>query len=372
MNKTIRAKWALLAMACACVVFSAVAEDEAEAKPAEGGEAVPEVAAAKPEKFFYPLLRCILIDGCEVQVLKPREKEWKAVEEKKFYPLGSTFRVNPLAKDGVRAEFAFGEKSRLVVTNSAEFATKEIEIGDAARTLVPRRGTLSLNLPRTLRDGMFSVAAPFFECCNLAGESMFTYAAEGDGDEVVIRCVTGSMALVGRHYKIERMGAANQIRIRTTGDDLFTSMRGESGDCKVQLDQGLTQEKNFETGEVKDVPKTLEFSLSPQCAIKIFRAKSKVGGRMVVSMMTFNPAGEMVNRCAFAENRANVNSGELVVAATVPEAEKDKAKSADEEAEAVESVDVKPEDGAEEKKEDENKEEASEDADKKKKSEDDI
>ena len=339
-----------MAFAVCAVLSSACAEEEAEAKPADG-EAVEGVPAldAKPEKFFFPLVRCRLIDGCSVQVLRPKADDWSPAEEGRYYPLGSSFRVEPAETDTVKAEFAFGDKVVLKATNVVEFATEAIEIGAPSRTVLLKNGRFMLDLPRTLPDGLFMVKAPFFSCMNLAGESVFDYTLTGDGDEAVVRCVTGSMALEGRHYKIAQMRAANQIRIRTTQDDLFTSLRGESGDYVVTLDQGIIQDKNFETGEVKDVPKSLDFSLSPQCAIKIFRRKAAVAGRMIVSMMTFNPAGYILNRCAFAENRANVNSGELVVPDSIPlEADEkkkgaSKAKDADAEAETVESVDAKPE-----------------------------
>ena len=101
--------------------------------------------------------------------------------------------------------------------------------------------------------------------------------------------------------------------------------------------------------------------------IKIFRRKAATAGRMIVSMMTFNPAGEMLNRCAFAEGRANVNSGELVVPDTIPDSGKDKAKEAEADAE-TESVDATPAaapaDKDEEKEEkEEKKEKKSEDSD---------
>ena len=342
-----------MAIAVCAVLSSACAEEEAESKPAAEGEAVEGVPAleSKPEKFFFPLVRCRLVDGCSVQVQKPKSADWEVAEEGRYYPLGSSFRVEPGENAALTAEFAFGAKVILKATNAVEFATEEIEIGAQARTVLLKTGRFLLDLPRALPDGSFSVKAPYFACMNLAGESVFDYNPTGDGDEAVVRCVTGSITVEGSHYKIARMRAANQVRIRTTNDNLFTSLRGESGDYVVTLDQGLVQDKNFETGEMKEVPKSLDFSLSPQCAIKIFRRKAAVAGRMIVSIMTFNPAGYILNRCAFAENRANVNSGELVVPDSIPmtEGEKKKAKekSADAEAaETVESVDAKPEEPA--------------------------
>ena len=339
----------VLATACACTLLTPVwAQDEAPAdeKVGEGEEFA--VEQKKNQKVFSQLMCCMRVEGT-VEVLTPRSETWGAAEEGRFSPLGASVRVSGSAP---RAEFEFGEKATVVVTNAAEFSTHEIGIGEQSRTVVLKSGRVYLNLPRTLKEGAFSVTAPFFKAVNLAGESQFDYTAEGDGDEVVVRCVTGTLGLEGRHYKIPSMGAANQIRIRTTGDDLFTSLRGESGDCKVVLDQGVGTEKDFETGDVKDVPRSLTFQLFPQYAIKIFRRKVEVGGNTVVSMMTMDSAGEIKNRCAFAEGRSMINSGELVVSTQVQDTEVKKAKASAKDAEEVESVEAPAEKQEEEKKDD--------------------
>lgn len=345
MNRTISFKTAVAAASVsAFTAFVPVfAQEEAEAgKPADE---IAAPAAAKPEKAFYPLMRCVRVEG-KVQVLKPRTTGWVDAAEGRYYPFGSVVRALGEGAEAPRTEFALGEKSSVVLDRAAEFATREIEIGAPARALELKGGRVTLKLPRSLGEGLFKVVAPAFFCENLAGESVFDYANTHDGDEAVVRCVTGTISLKGDHYAIPRMGAANQIRIRTTGDRLFTSIRGESGGCTIALDQGLGTQKNFETGEVKDVPKTLDFLLSPKCAIKIFRAKASVGGGTSVSMMTFGASGDMLNRFAFAEGRSNVNSGELVISTKVPDAAASKgAKAAaddeDDEAETVEAAPAK-------------------------------
>lgn len=325
----------------ACVVFAPVCAQDAEEPAAAAAEdgLPPPPSEAKP---FTALFKCVRVDGV-TQVLKPGASEWTKAEEGRFYPLGSAVRTVSEAGSPVSAEFSFGPEATIKLEGAAEAATRAIEIGERARTLELRSGRVLVNLPRTLKEGLFSVSAPYFTCSNLAGESRFDYQPLGDGDEVVVRCVTGTMTLEGRHYRIPRMAAANQVRIRSTGDDLFSWLRGESGDSKVVLDQGVTTEKNFETGEEKDVPKTYEFVLSPRCAIKVFRRRSPVGGNMLVSMMAIDASGEIKSRCAFAEGRSNVNSGELVIApVAVASAEKEKAKAASEDTEEVEAVEVKP------------------------------
>ena len=325
----------------ACVVFAPVCAQDAEEPAAAAAEdgLPPPPSEAKP---FTALFRCVRVNGV-TQVLKPGASEWTKAEEGRFYPLGSAVRTVSEAGAPVSAEFSFGPEATIKLEGAAEAATRAIEIGERARTLELKSGCVLVNLPRTLKEGLFSVSAPYFTCSNLAGESRFDYQPLGDGDEVVVRCVTGTMTLEGRHYRIPRMAAANQVRIRSTGDDLFSWLRGESGDSKVVLDQGMTTEKNFETGEEKDVPKTYEFVLSPRCAIKVFRRRSPVGGNMLVSMMAIDASGEIKSRCAFAEGRSNVNSGELVIApVAAASAEKEKAKAASEDTEEVEAVEAKP------------------------------
>ncbi|MBQ6007105.1 MAG: hypothetical protein IJL17_01100 [Kiritimatiellae bacterium] len=362
---------AMFAPLCAQDAEAPAAEAPAAEAPADGLPPIPPA-----EKPFTALFKCARAEGV-VQVLKPGASEWTAAEEGRFYPLGSALRTVAEAGAQSSAEFAFGPASSLKLAGSAEVVTRPTEIGGATRTVELKSGRVQLNLPRTLKDGLFFVAAPFFTCSNLAGESQFDYQLLADGDEAVVRCVTGTMTLEGRHYRIARMAAANQVRIRSTGDNLYSWLRGESGDSKVELDQGMVVEKNFETDEDKEVKKTLEFTLSPRCAVKIFRRLSPVGGNMLVSTMTIDAAGEIKNRCAFAEGRANVNSGELVIApAVVADAEKEKAKVASEETEEVEAVEAKPakakakDDAAEEEKKDEEKDEKEEKKDEKK--DDDI
>ena len=286
------------------------ADGEAKTETAVEGldPALVKVASAKPTaKHFHALVRLSLASG-EVLVKLPREKEFKTAVEGKFYPNGATFRTS-----GGTSEFEFGKDAVLKVAGDAEFSTREEDIASPQRAVLPVRGSFTVSLPRTLPTGLFSVAFPNFVVKDLAGESRYELVPSGDGDEAVVHVITGMLALDGPHYKVLRMSAADRMRIRTTGDALFTSLRGEAGDYKVSLDQGCTTYKDPISGEVKKQDRRLDFSLTPQCAIKIFRKRSQVGGRMAVSVMTFDPAGEMRNRFTFAEGTASVNFGEEVV-----------------------------------------------------------
>ncbi len=172
-------------------------------------------------------------------------------------------------------------------------------------------GVIVVDLPRNLPEGLVFVEAPGFSVVNPAGKSAYRYVKTGDGDKATIRCVTGSLAVQGLHFKILSMRAANEVCIQTSQDALFTGIYGTRGDYICKLDQGLVKIRDAETGESHTEQKFLEWKISPKTAVRIQRAVPEIGENMSVTVMTFDAAGNLKNRCAFAENRFEVNSGEL-------------------------------------------------------------
>ena len=309
----------LLTRFCACAtalyVPFAVSAQEDGAEGASGAadnveQTLIKAASAKPSaKHFHALVKLAYAND-NVLVKIPRQGDFKPAVEGKFYPNGSTFRVSAASEPTV---FEFGPEAFVKVAGDAEFASREVAIGDTARTVTMVSGSIEIALPRTMPTGLFSVAYPNFTVKDLAGESKHELIASGDGDEAVVHVITGMLAIDGAHYKVARMSAADRVRIRTTGEALFTSLRGEAGDYKVTLDQGVATYRDPISGETSDKVRTLDYSLTPQCAIKIFRKRSQVGGRMAVSVMTFDAAGEVRNRYTFAEGTAKINFGEEIV-----------------------------------------------------------
>ena len=297
--------------ACAtafCVPFAVTAQSEG----ADGATSAEAVApSAKSTARHYHTLVKLAYANNNVFVKLPRQAEFKPAKEGKFYPNGASFRVSSSEAEPV--VFEFGPEALVKVSGNAEFGTRDVPLGENARTVTMVSGQISVSLPRTMPTGLFTVAYPNFTVKDLAGESSHELTPSGDGDEAVVHVITGMLAIEGSHYNVARMSAADRIRIRTTGESLFTSLRGESGDYKVTLDQGVTVYRDPIAGTEKEQARKLDYSLTPQCAIKIFRKRSQIGGRMVVSVMTFDPAGEIRNRYTFAENTAKVNFGEEIV-----------------------------------------------------------
>ncbi len=333
------------------------ADDEADAD----GEGATDDEAAKPDKkgkenakTFFILPYCRTLEG-SAEVLKPGATAWEPIHEGKFYPLGTAYRtLGP--GDFIRVQF--GPEIEVTIKGAASFGTRAQALDVKSRAITLLSGTVNVKLPRTAPEGLFEVLAPGFKAFNLAGESRYVYRQVGDGDEAVIRCVTDRVDVEGRHWTVARMRAADEIRVRTSADLLFTGLYGQSGDCNVKLDQGRILVRDFETGENKEEDKFLDWKLSPQTAVRIHRALPAIGERMSVTVMTFDAAGELRNRCAFAEKLMEVNSGELG-----PVLNKDSADLAKRAAEAAETTDGDVEEEADDGESDASDDAAADDAD---------
>lgn len=288
------------------------------------------------EKYYHILPYCRTLDG-QAEVLRPAAKEWEPIQEGKFYALGTEYRT---VGANTRLLVMFGKEIGVEIKGEASFGTCAQPLGEPTRTIYLISGTIKVKLPRNLPDGLFIVTAPGFKTVNPKGDARYTYAKspDGDGDTVTVRCVTGDLSIEGRHFKVLSMKPANEIRIRTTQDCLFTGLYGSRGDYIVRLDQGRHLIKDYATGESHQEEKTLDWKLSPQTAVRIHRAKPGIGEKMAVTIMTFDASGELKNRCAFTEHTVEVNSGELG-----PTSKKDREEIAKKAAEATETVTVEAE-----------------------------
>jgi len=304
---TIRTLTAVAVTLAAGAVF---AQEEAET-PVAADEAAEVKKVAPAAKIFTVLPFCQIADGI-AEVMAPGGTAWSAVSEGKFYPLGSVYRTRGV---GSKLVMAFGPESKVMIEGDASFGTRSQELSVASRTIVAGEGTLKLDLARNLQEGAFFVSTPGFTIKNPAGESKIVRTAKPDGVETVVRCVTGALSLEGRHFAIPQMHAADEIRIRETVDNLETLLYGTSGDYVVKIDRGIVQQRDVdEEGNVKTVSEKadLDWHMSPKTKVRINRLLPALGERMSVAVMTFDAVGALKNNFAFAEGRAEVNSGELI------------------------------------------------------------
>lgn len=303
------------AFAVAAALAASVSFAQEADQPA-ADQTVPETAVQKKDntRWFFSLPLCRRVDG-GAEVKRPGSSEWAPAEEGRFYPLGTSYRA---AKGGTLV-IAFGNECLVTVADGASFGTRAQGVGESSRRIVLTGGEVSVSLPGNLRPGMFFVAAPDFTVRNPAGDSKFSFEDKGDGYSASVRCVTGLLEVEGRHFTIPAMHAADAFDIRSSHDGLETILYGRSGDYVVKLDRGtVASNEVLDDGSVKSVVEqsVLDWHLSVATRVQINRAVPAVGERLSVAMMTFDSAGTMQNHFAFAEGRAEVNTGELVVKAT--------------------------------------------------------
>lgn len=303
-------------------LLGALYADEESAGGSETPDLAVEASTKQPEpKYFHALPQCSYVDGT-VEVLLPGQKEWRPIEFGRYYPFTSVFRsVTPSSK----VKISFGKTVHVLMKGVGNFSSRKEEIGSKTRTVVLGEGKIKLLLPQNMRGGYLFVSAPGFEASELSGDLEFTRRLVGDGDDVFIKCISGSIDVVGRHYKLLKMQAQSAVRIRTSHDVLFSRIEGISGDTLAKIDQGLVEVKNYETGTSKIEPKTLDWKVSPQTNIRIHRAKSTSSDNISVTAMTFDASGVMCNCTVFVENRYEINSGEIAPKAREKKAEEAKA-----------------------------------------------
>ena len=316
------------------------AQESEEAPAAEKTEqkAAESDAAPKSDFNYYTLPKCFRLDGM-AEVRKPGAKDWEAIEEGRFYPLGTSYRVKAEAI-GSKLVVSLGRDCYVTIEAGSSFGTREQKLGNKTRTILLDAGTIMVSLPRNFPLGVFAVTGAQFVAKNQTGVSRYTYAKSGDGETATIRCVTGSITVEGRHFQIPAMNPASELKIRSALDAMFTGIYGISGDSKTVLEQGLVRVKDLETGEEREEPRKLEWTLSPKTSVRIYRKVAAIGGRMAVSTLTFDAAGALKNRCAFAEGRSAINTGELVLSGKDNRAAL--AKKAAEMTEEVPAADEKP------------------------------
>lgn len=306
--KPVKSVFVSLVALGACAAFAQEEEGEGAKAAAPAAEAAPKKAAKA--SAFTTLPFCRACEGAaEVQL---PGKEWAPVEEGRFYPLGSAFRT----RGEGRLTLAFGADSAATISGDASFGTLAQPLGVKTRTVVLGEGALDLDLADNLPEGAFFVTAPDFTVKNPAGESRYTCERTAFGGRSVVRCVTGTLGLTGRHFEIPQMRAANELVLTGEHDHLVTVLENTSGDYVVRLDQGVRLQSQIAadgSAEQKAVAEKAEIKLSPKMKINIHRAVPSVGERMSVFVIAFDAAGNpMGPGVSFCEGRAEVNSGALV------------------------------------------------------------
>ena len=306
MKINIRTLSCIAALAATFPVFAQEEDADTVETAAESAEKKVKHISEIDDRVFTALPYCKRLEG-KAEVLKPGSGNWEKIDEGRFFPLGSSYRTcNPDS----RLEIAFGREAVVSIVGLASFGTRQQPLEVKSRTITLGSGVIEVRLAQNFPEKMFCITNDGFYVENPAGVSRYAYSRTGDGGIATIRCVSGVLTVKGRHFVIPSMHAANEVEILSSQDYLMTRLVGKSGDYICELDGGLLNETDFEQHKEVPVPKTLLWKLSPQTAVRIFRKVPEVGGNLAVSVMTFNANGELMNRCSYTENRAEINTGD--------------------------------------------------------------
>lgn len=303
------------ASVCAVAVSVVTTVCAQDAKPADVRPAAPAAAeqpaaaaAAEPQqpsKQFYPLVRVMNIRGvCEVN--NPDVGTFQPVLSNKAYPLGSTFRTG----SGGSAFLVLSAQESVQILESSEVVVSCPEKNPAGRVVRIVSGKVKTALRDNLPEGSFGVETPNASCKNMAGRGEFSLSSDANTETFQIATITGSAHIEGAQYRIPALRAANTVNIQTALDHSLSRLMSISGDFAIILENGTETPVNF--------------GMSPKAVVKIWRESAPVGGRAIISTLVVSPTGMALHRFAYAEGRANLATGELVVPVEGEDKEKDK------------------------------------------------
>ena len=275
------------------------AEDQAAATPIDEEQAPAfEQSQETSGKIFIPMVRTVQLRGaCEVN--NPDAGSYAAAIENKAYPLGSKFRTGP--DSSVTLVFSAQESVQLLASSEIIVFAAEgnPENGRVVRLL---SGKIKSFLRENLPEGSFGIEFPNAVCKNVEGRGEYAISSGVTAETLVIKTITGAARVEGPHYYIPALRAANTVDIQTSADRSFSRLTSISGDFSIILEKGEEEPVNY--------------GMSPKAVVKIWRETAPVGGRPVIAALVVSPTGIAKHRFAYAEGRAGLATGELVVPGT--------------------------------------------------------
>lgn len=282
---------AVVCVAVCSALSYAFAQDEAP-QPADDSAAIADAPLQESSSLFHKLVIVSRIQGmCEV--LNPDIGSFTPALNGKAYPLGTVVRTGA---DGA-AVLVFSARDTVSLRANTEVVADRNENPDA-RVLRLFAGRVAFDLRDNLPEGSFTIETANAVCKNVAGRGDYQALKEGDNDVLQAATITGSAHIVGPHFRIPALRAANTVNIMTAPNRSLSRLTSVSGDFTVVLEKGVED--------------PVEYGMSPKAVVKIWRENAPVGGRTIISTLVVSPNGLAQHRFAYAEGRDDLATGELV------------------------------------------------------------
>ncbi len=289
----IQARFLAAGMCAAALALSVHAQESPKKRTSDP---LASLAALQPEAQFANLVRVANIQGvCEVN--NPDVGSFKPAQHNKAYPMGSTFRTGPNSS----CFLVFSPEDSAEVTAQTEIMVSGVSTNNKTCHILTARlisGTVKTALRDNLKGSVFNVNTPNADLKGLTGRGEYAIHSDGENEILQAATITGIASIEGPHYTIPALQAANTVNILTAPNRSFSRLTSVSGDFSILLHNGTEQPVNF--------------GMSPQAIVKIWRTIAPVGGRTIVSTLVVSPTGMARHRFAYAEGRDVLQTGELV------------------------------------------------------------
>lgn len=277
------------------VATTVCAQDEAQPAAAEPAAAAEQQPQSQTAPEFTLLARVLNIRGaCEVN--NPDVGQYAPAVDNKAYPLGTAFRTGA---DG-SALIAFSDRETVQLGPNTEVVVAAADKSDKGRVVRFVAGKIKTDLRDNLPEGCFGIETPNASCKNLAGRGEYSLTSDANLETFQAATITGSARIEGPQYHIPALRAANTVNIQTSADHSLSRLTSVSGDFAIILKNGTETPVNY--------------GMSPQAVVKIWRESAPVGGRLIISTLVVSPNGIARHRFAYAEGRSELATGELVAA----------------------------------------------------------
>ena len=242
----------------------------------------------RADRTFDPLFQVAGVKGkCFIQ--SPDGGEFVPLQEGRAYPCGSVLRT--MQKSSVTAYLSGLDTVKFMKNSEAQITWPEP--GSAYRVIRLRKGTLSTFLStETVPDGeelsnMLSVETSVATCDKIEGVIGVSVQASEDETALLVKTKNGKMRVQAPQITIAELKKLCSLSIKTAIDESFTRIENLRGDYVYQLDRGSME--------------PVEARARQGAVAKIWRKRTTITDRLIVSVLVSRPDGTLDQRYSFRE-----------------------------------------------------------------------
>lgn len=252
---------------------------------------------------FQPLFRVVSPKG-PCHALVPGTDGYVPVQKGKAYPFGTAIRCGE--NGGAVLVLSESDAIQLDAGTTVELAE---DPGNRSRKILRlRAGRLGTRLSSGNQPEALTIETPVAACLNMVGTIKLALAATAAGSTLSVQADSSStVKVVGPQFIVPELKNGMGARIVTAGDNSLTRIENLLGDYMVMINKG-TDEDAPEMVDGAANQDLLPIATSTRMAVKIWRSRAPVGGRLIVSALASDANGKVTETYAFAVGQPNIAS----------------------------------------------------------------